>query len=298
MAWTNKFANSWIVCCLAGSTFALIPGSIAIAASNEVESLPPAWSMESDEDYSYDADYVAPAPVPGLVIHGYAADDSISVEDGTISVSTPKNCTGPITFKDERDIPENYPTRTTGEYWYFRSGDEAVYLSRKWVYEVDRTCQGSAREVSRVVRVIWFNGNATFIEQDDGGNTRVSTERIVEHGYYPIPRWLVRMDDSDLREDERSRLVREAPSRMRRERDETTGVTRTCFDLSQFFFFATNCYYSGRGPWRGFLLSSDSQDDVGANYTELGTVRFVPRANIDGRLFEWDRRISRSTSTN
>jgi hypothetical protein len=280
--------------CLLGATGALILSQTALAASDKVESLPPEWRMESDEDYSFYADYAPPPPVKGLVVHGYVADDSIVGEDGTVTVTSPEACPAPVTFRPARSIPPAFPERTTGEYWFYRSGDQALYLSRKWEYAVDGACQGVTREVSRIVRIVWFNGTATFIGERDGGATDLSTEKIKDNETYPIPSWLVKIDDADLRENQQSRLVRQSPSRMTRGRDEGTGVMRTCVDLSEAFIFATECYYSGTGPWRGYLLSADAQDDAGGNYSEAGTVSFDPAARIDGRLFEWDRAIARS----
>lgn len=280
--------------CLLGAAVALIPSQTALAASDKVESLPPEWRMESDDDYSYDADYAPPPPVKGLVVHGYVADDSIEVENGTVFLTAPKTCNTPAIIKFPRTIPSGFPERTTGEYWFYRAGDQALYLSRRWVYEVDSACQGVERQVSRVVRIVWFNGSATFIEERDGNATSVSTERIAEQGAYPIPDRLVTINDAELREYQQSELVKKSPSRMKRARDEATGVMRTCFGLSQYFFFSTRCYYSGNGPWRGFLLAADSQDDAGGLYSETGTASFDPAARIDGRLFEWDREIERS----
>lgn len=273
---------------------ALLPAPAAVAAPDQARTLPPEWQMESDEDYSYDADYAPPPPVRGLAVHGYVADDSIEVADGTVILTAPATCPAPAPFRFPRTLPPGLPERATGEFWFYRTGDQALYLSRRWVYEVDSACQGVAREVSRIVRIVWFNGTATFIEQQDGVTASITTEKIKENETYAIPRWLVTIDDSGLRENQQSRLVRQSPSRMTRERDEATGVMRTCFDLSEAFIFSTECYYSGSGPWRGFLLAADSQDDAGGNYSEAGTVSFDPAARIDGRLFEWDREIARS----
>lgn len=291
-------SRSRLVRCLLalGSAGVLMPTHAALAAPDQTETLPDEWRMESDDDYSDDADYAPPPPVKGLVVHGYIADDSIVGEDGTVSVTSPETCPAPVTFMPARGIPQGYPERTTGEYWFYRSGDQALYLSRKWEYAVDSACQGVTREVSRIVRVVWFNGSATFIEEKDGGSVSLSTEKIAELGFYPIPDRLVTIDDTELKETEQSRLVRKAPSRMKRSRDEATGVMQTCFGLSQAFIFSTRCYYSGNGPWRGFLLAADSQDDAGGLYSETGTVKFVPAARIDGRLFEWDREIERGAA--
>lgn len=225
-----------------GSACALIPTHAALAGPDQVETLPPEWRMESDDDYSYYADYAPPAPVKGLVVHGYVADDSIEVEDGTVFLSAPKTCPDEITYKFPRAIPSGFPERATGEYWFYRAGDQALYLSRTWVYEVDSACQGVAREVSRIVRIVWFNGSATFIEQRDGGVTSLSTEKIAELGFYPIPARLVKIDDVDLRENQQSRLVKKSPSRMKGSRDKATGVMQTCFALSEAFIFLNECY--------------------------------------------------------
>lgn len=279
-----------------GGTLALTPVSAALAAPDRIETLPPEWRVESDDDYSYYDDYVPPPPVKGLVVHGYVADDSIEVEDGTVFLTAPETCADRVTFRFPRALPTAFPERTTGEYWFYRSGDQALYLSRRWVYEVDEACRGVAREVSRIVRIVWFNGTATFVEQQDGGSVSLSTEKIKDNETYPIPRWLLTIDDADLRANQQSAAVRKSPSRMTRGRNEGTGVMQTCFDLSAAFIFSTECYYSGKGLWRGFLLRADAQDDAGGNYSEVGTVSFAPAARIDGRLFEWDREIERSVA--
>ncbi|MFM7378794.1 MAG: hypothetical protein ACKO1O_11815, partial [Erythrobacter sp.] len=191
-----------------GSACVLTP---AVAAPDPARTLPPEWRMESDDDYSFYADYAPPPPVKGLVVHGYVADDSIAVDNGTVLLTAPETCAERVTFRFRRTLPAGLPERTTGEYWFYRSGDQALYLSRRWVYEVDAACQGVAREVSRIVRIVWFNGTVTYIEQQDVGTVVPSTERIKDNETYAIPNWLVTIDDTGLRENQQSTLVRQSP---------------------------------------------------------------------------------------
>jgi len=258
--------------------------SPAIAAPEVLQSLPGYWTLEADEDYLDSDDYVPPAPVRGLTLHGFAADDSISVEHGKIVVAADGSCPGPVTIVDDRMLPPDLPEQTQGEFWYFRSQDQALYLSRRWDYGVGENCTGTVTRVTRIVRVLWFNGQATFVEYDQQGEKDVSTEPIAEPGYYPIPRPLVRIAEDDLRE-----ALQKFRFRPRRDRVPGTGIKRICIDRSLSFFFSNTCYLDENGPWRGLVLSEFSQDDVGDAYSEYGTITVDPNALIDGRLFEWDR---------
>lgn len=195
MRWQSRSRRSHCLLAL-GCAGALTP---ALAAPDRIETLPPEWRMEDDEAYSYDADYAPQPPVKGLAVHGYVADDSIEVADGTVILTAPGNCPAPATFRDPRTLPAGLPERTTDEYWFYRSGDQALYLSRRWVYEVDGACRGVAREVSRIVRIVWFNGTITYIEQRDGGTAALSTEKIKDNETYAIPNWLATIDDAALR---------------------------------------------------------------------------------------------------
>lgn len=150
--------------------FMMLPSGVV--AAQATHSLPAAWTMDADEDYSNNADYVPPKPVPGLIVHGFQANDSVEVVDGKAIIHGSGRCSGKITFEDRRGLPSNVPARTLGEYWFFRSGDQALYLSRKWIYLDGEDCRGVARLVTRIVRVLWFNGDATFVEigREDGAD--------------------------------------------------------------------------------------------------------------------------------
>lgn len=269
-----------------------LPVSAAFAAPKQAETLPSGWVLESDDDYSSNDDYTPPPNVSGLFMHGFEADDSIDVDNGTVTLRASVPCAKTVAFADERGFPESFPDRTQTEFWFYRSGDQALYLSRKWDYDFDGECHGVAREVRRIVRIVWFNGTVTFAESSGGGTARISTEKLAGNAYYPIPKRLIKMDETGLRETETSPLVRKEPKRKRVDRDPVTGVERTCFGLSQFFFFHTECYFSGRSQWRGALLSAESQGHAGEGQSEMGAAQFKPAAIIDGRLFEWDREIS------
>ncbi len=266
-----------------------------LAAAQATYSLPGAWTMDADEDYYNYADYVGPKPVPGLMVHGYFADDSIKVVDGKVVLEGTGRCTGEIAFDDLRGLPSNLPSRTLKLYWYFRSGDQALYLSREWVFEAGKDCRGIARLVTRMVRVVWLNDAMTLIEIGDKGVAVFATERLGSPVYgkksLSIPSHLLQIDGRDFVETERSRLVTREPSRRTQSQFGATRHRQTCFGLSAAFAFVRKCYYSGGGSWHGLLLSAERADHGRDNYAESGTIDFDPDAMIDGRLFEWDREI-------
>jgi signal peptidase I len=80
-----------------------------VAAAQPTHSLPATWSMDADEDHFNPADYVAPKPVPGLMVHGYFADDSIKVVDGKVVLEGTERCAGEIVFEDLRGLPSTLP---------------------------------------------------------------------------------------------------------------------------------------------------------------------------------------------
>jgi hypothetical protein len=277
------------------ATWLLMMLPSVVAAAQATHSLPAAWKMDADEDYSNNADYVPPKPVPGLIVHGFEANDSIEVVDGKVVLEGTGRCTGEIVFEDLRGLPSTLPSRTLKLFWYFRAGDQALYLSREWVYEAGKDCRGIARLVTRMVRVVWLNGAVTLIEIGDKGVADFATERLDSPVYgkksLSIPSHLLQIDGRDFVETGRSRLVRREPSRRTQSQFGTTRHRQTCFGLSAAFAFVSRCYYSGEGNWHGLLLSAERAEHGRDNYAESGTLDFDPNAMIDGRLFEWDREI-------
>lgn len=91
------------------ATWLLMMLPSVVAAAQATHSLPAAWTMDADEDYSNYADYVPPKPVPGLIVHGFEANDSIEVVDGKVVLEGTGRCTGEIVFEDLRGLPSTLP---------------------------------------------------------------------------------------------------------------------------------------------------------------------------------------------
>ncbi|WP_313801642.1 hypothetical protein [Sphingobium sp.] len=277
---------SWIkqlTCALCA--FLAFPNDALSAKSAAPLSLSPIWRMESDEDYSYQADYKRPDPIKGLAVHGYFADDSLNVRDARVSLPTSAECREPVTLPDPRHLPDYLPGRTHTEFWFYRSGDQGLYLSRTWRVERSARCDVTAMVETKIVHMSLFNGMARFIKIDNGAEPVISTDTIAEGELYPIPAHFVAID---------RQLLRKGPNTVSRRTDdrlENTPFRRTCFDTSFAFFFSNSCVLNEAGPWQGLLISADSEADDGTSYSEYRLLDLNPQAWIDGRLFQWDRKI-------
>lgn len=271
---------------LALPVFLVFSSEFALAKDADPVSLSPVWRMESDDDYSYYADYQPPRPVKGLVLHGYFADDSISVEDGQIILPPGNGCQRSIRLADPRHLPAGMPARTVAEFWFYRSGDQGLYLSRHWRFDVSNHCEGNTHVEAKIIHLSLFNGTSRFIEVKDGEVPKISAESLSEQGFYPIPEQLVVIDDRRM-----NARPRAGANRRRDDYIENTNLRRACFDDSETFSFATTCFLTERGPWHGLLLRADMQEDDGSAYSDYGVSEVQPKAWIDGRLFQWDRRI-------
>lgn len=263
-----------------------LPGDALFAKSGAPLSLSSVWRMESDEDYSYQADYRRPAPVKGLALHGYLADDSFNIRDAKVSLPVSTECQKPITVPDPRNLPNYLPMRTHTEFWFYRSGDQGLYLSRTWQVKRSDRCDVTASVETRVVHMSLFNGMARFIKIENGADPIISTDNIAENEIYPIPAHLVAIDRKVLQKGPKAANDRRTDDRL-----ENTSFRRSCFDSSFAFFFSNSCVLDEAGPWRGLLISAFSEADDGSSYSEYRLLDLDPKALMDGRLFQWDRQI-------
>ena len=68
-------------------------------------------------------------------------------------------------------------------------------------------------------------------------------------------------------------------------------VSRECYNSSMAFVFSTACYLTELGDWYGLPIYGDREDDDGSNFSQYAVTKLDTHAQIDGRLFEWDRDI-------
>lgn len=271
------------------SLLLLVPQGASVASERTTTSLSSVWRLESDEDYSYSSEYRAPPPVKGLALHGYFADDSFDANDGKITLGPSKNCTETVTLDDPRGLADGFPQRTTTEFWYYRSGDQGLYLSRNWRFELSDSCKVTMRVETEIVRLSLFNGRASFVAIANGGEPVLSTEMLDDDTLYPMPTHFVVIHARRLNERNRAEAKRRSEGRFNE-----TRLRQTCFDSSISFLFSNSCYLSETGRWRGLLTATHSEDDADGAYSEYRLVDLDPEARIDGRLFEWDRKIALS----
>lgn len=269
-------------------TAALLSFPAALAKETGPIFLASVWQLESDEDYSFDADYRAPRPVKGLALHGYLAGEELDVDgDGKIGLPPSGKCPAPVALTDPRGLPESFPLRTHTEFWFYRSDDHGLYLSRSWVFERSAGCEPIVRIETKVVHLSVFNGIARFVAIANGGEPELSSVTIADDADYPIPARFVVIDDQDLKRP-RALYSRQQPV----DRFEGTRLRRLCFDDSFAFLFSTSCYLVEPGRWHGLRISARGEADDGSNYQEYGLSDLNPSALIDGRLFEWGREVA------
>lgn len=266
--------------------FLLFPSHALSAKSASPVSLTPIWRIENDIDYSFQADYQPPDPVKGLALHGYFADDALSLQNAKVSLPASAQCREPVTLPDPRGLPAHLPERTHTEFWFYRSGDQGLYLSRSWRVERSDQCVVTASIETKVVHMSLFNGTARFIVIENDAAPTFATDRIADGEHYSIPAQFVAIDAEKLRAGSRAAIGRRSDDRL-----DGTSFRRTCFDTSAAFFFSNRCVLNDAGPWRGLLISSASEADDGTSYSEYGLLDIDPKALIDGRLFEWDRKM-------
>ena len=280
---STRVAKPLAVCLCA---FFLFPNHALSAKRSSLVSLTPTWRMESDANYSFQADYRAPIPVKGLALHGYFADDALSIENAKASLPATTQCGEPVTVPDPRGLPAYLPERTRTEFWFYRSGDQGLYVSRSWRVERSDQCVVTASIDTKVVHMSLFNGTARFIVTKNGATPTLSTDRIADGESYSIPAEFVAIDARKLRTRSEAAIGRRTDDRL-----DGTPFRRVCFDTSIAFFFSNRCVLNEAGPWRGLLISANSQADDGTSYSEYGVLDIDPKALMDGRLFEWDRKI-------
>lgn len=280
--------------CALRATFApkLILAVLGLVATSSVASAKvtpcPPWQLESDDDFSFEADYQAPPPVKGLTLQGFFAEDSISISDGEIKIAGTKECPVELTIPDPRGLSSDFPPRTMAEVWLFRTRTEGLYLRRKWSFVVGKDCKPTTRIETRVVRFSIFNGTARFIEVTDAGMPMLRTVSTGNsENSLGMPAQFLLISDADLKN-----RVRVDSKRHTDRRFGPSKLRIACFDDSIAFHFATLCYLDKPGPWHGLLTSSEYQDDDGGNYFEFGLTELDANASIDGRLFEWGRAIT------
>lgn len=260
------------------------------AKKSDPVSLPSIWQMQRDDDYYLHADSRPPPPVKGLALHGYTASNGYPIENGILSLPGNARCKDGVKLPDPRALPANAPSGTDSEFWFYRSGNEGLYVSRTWLFGVSEGCNATVKVVTEVINLSIFKGRARFITKETDEAPRPSTEAIAEQAGYPIPAAFVDINDRELRSyrqhHEKSQTV---------DRSLKTGRREACFDTSAAFALSSRCFLIEAGPWQGMTTYSDSQDDDGSNLSETGLFELDPNAWIDGRLFEWGRKITLST---
>ncbi|WP_162789544.1 hypothetical protein [Altererythrobacter sp. ZODW24] len=252
--------------------------------------VPNGWELESDDTYSSSDDYLPPAPVSGLYLHGYFADDRFYIADGEIVLPPSKRCETTVRMSDPRNFPPTMPDQTNSEFWLFRSGNQGLYLLHRWTIFRAKDCEIQTKRDFEIHRFTFFNGQVTFLEFAGSSAFDIRSRTLNSDESYPIPKRFVEIDPSDYLE-----TRKQYGKRGHKNTVTDKNIPMHCFHTGITFHFSTNCYIRQRGPWRGLQTTSWSASDDGGNYSESGLVELNLDASIDGRLFEWDRELIRPT---
>ena len=255
-------------------------------AKERAISLPDPWTLEGDDKYSFNADYEPPEPVRGLYLHGYYAGEEIFESNGKVHLQASEGCAAPIEIIDPRKLVEGMPERTHAEFWFFRSGDQGLYLERRWQFGVTENCTPIVEQKVKIVRYVLFNGQVTFVPISGEKYPGSRTEFPGDIGA-PIPDRFVQIDPSEY-----VATLKHYRNRGERRKFKDTKISEHCFNTGIVFHFSGSCYVTLRGPWRGLQNSHWTESDDGSDYYQYGLLNLDLDVLVDGRLFEWDREIT------
>lgn len=244
--------------------------------------IPSPWVLETDESqYPFIADPIPPGPVDGVYAHGISGDGGVGWSDTLDVPGISEECSGRLRLEYAVPRPTELPEHIAAEFWFFRSGDQVLYLQKLWLVEAVEDCVGRVVLHTNYARAIIRGESRTEFYARPEGRYEVRTVSSEIGVTGKIPGALL-YPSADQRQ--RNRGIRS---------DEGRGPAgEVCYDESIAFHFATQCYIERRGPWRGYLSYSQSQDDTGDNISEYRILELDTHAQLDGRLFEWDRTIT------
>jgi hypothetical protein len=259
---------------------------ILAKASKEVYQLPPLLVVDPTPNYGRaDGNEPDPAPRHGMVLHGYRYDSLNGSSWATEELAdAAKACGDQLKLPPEAVRGGNTEQPVTHDFWLVHSEPEALYLSRTITLTELNQCVALATTELSLGRLMFAGDRVTVTRLENGRWWSPSTLPIKE-GYGYLGNEFFRPVDFDQ--------LRRRPHTRTSKPHGPLGVDRKalCFNGSGGMIYTQECRLDDRGRWHGLLLRKHifhtGTVDEGMEVDYLHT-----DALIDGRLFEWDRRIT------
>lgn len=277
-----------------GTSLVIMPNTLLARYTPTTYVLAEPWQLETDDQYSYDYDYQAPKSRHGLVVHGYRYDQYESLwPSKELESAAAEKCDGKISypFRETQHTgpgPYEYTPFPITEFWLVHSEPEVLLLERRAYIAGTEQCEAQLAYRAEVTRSFISNGMITSHRTTDG-KSRIETVSESEgqaratHGRFPL---------RNMRE-VRKRLKGRSSGRKK----SSLGVNIECFYTGSSLDRATACYLLGGGKYTGLPLDNHFEHTASAE-TGIKVTYLSTESLIDGRLFEWDRKISLATDLN
>jgi hypothetical protein len=276
-----KLHADWFGC------FALALAAIPSLAktSDPIFTLPLPLSVEPNGGYEPPAGAPGPNPRRGLVLHGYRYDRLNGPEWSTPELAKgAAECGERLQVAPLLQIGQTAEEAITGDFLLIVAEPEALYLSRDLILTelTDCVAHGTAR--LSLHRLLLAGDKVTEFRFDGERLAGLSTLPANDGFDYAGSQFLQTRDPGKLRPTQR-RIASPRPDMPR-----GLHVAEACAADNGGMISTVECRVNQRGRWRGLLLERHvfhtGTHDEGLVVDWLATDTL-----IDGRLFEWDRRI-------
>ena len=244
-----------------------IVAAAAPAHAAQPAPLPAHWVSEhSEED---EADYRRPPNLRGIYGHGFSnplnlAGDSPACRGDAAAVAAYIAAAG-----------EN-----GNEFWFYATAQQGVLFVRSVQVDISRACSEGVRYSYQLHRAFLVDGMVQAMEVDAEGEADQLTTRPLSTGD---------REYSGAFSPLHNLMARAAPRErgLRRDR-QVAGLPAECWSMSGIVWSSV-CYSRARGPAYGMILSTAAGDDERQMFG-MAFDLLRPQAELDGRLFELDRR--------
>lgn len=228
--------------------------------------LPPHWIGEHSEEG--EADYRRPANLHGIYGHG---------------VSNPLNLAGDSPCRGDAAAVAAYIAQAGengNEFWFYATAQQGVLFVRSVSVDIGRACSEGVRYRYTLHRAFIVDGMVQAMEVDAHGaagqlTTRPlrSDDREYSGAFSPLHNLMARATPRE--------------QGLRRDR-QVAGLPAQCWSMSGIVWSSV-CYSRARGPTYGMIVSAAAGDDERQMFG-MAFDLLRPDAELDGRLFELDRR--------
>jgi len=274
-------AAAWFGC--AALVVAAIPG--LAKTSDPIFTLPLPLSVEPDAGYELPKGSPGPGTRRGLVLHGFRYDRLNGPEWATPALAkSAATCGNRLQVPSLQQLGPPAEDAVTEDFWLIVSEPEALYLSRRMTLTglTDCVAQGTA---SLTLNRLLFAGDMVTEFRFDGERLASLSTLPADGGFSYAGSQFLQTRDPGKRRPTQGRIASPRPGMPRQ-----FQVAEACTADNGGMIYTIECRVSGRGRWRGLLLerhvfhTATLDEGLVVDFLELDTA-------IDGRLFEWDRRI-------